>query len=111
MEKDWQGYRDYQLHMETAKKVHGPLKKGAKDYDVCVCWNDWGVLRLDDTDITAYSKLLAHIAIGLSNTSEEGEMKNCYFYQSILFTFAIVFLTGTFFLTVLTTPSLHNFLE
>ena len=48
MEKDRKGYRSYQLHLETAKKVHEPLKEGAKDYDVCVCWNDWGVLRVDD---------------------------------------------------------------
>ena len=37
--------------METAKKVHESLKKGAKDYDVCVCWNDRGVLWMDDTDM------------------------------------------------------------
>ena len=37
--------------METAKKVHESLKEGAKDYDVCICWNDWGVLRMDDIDM------------------------------------------------------------
>ena len=51
MEKDRQRYGGYQFHMETAKKVHEPLKEGEKDYDVCVCWNDWGVLRMDDTDM------------------------------------------------------------
>ena len=41
--------------METAKRVHEPLKKGAKDYDVCVCWNDRGVLWMDDTDMILHS--------------------------------------------------------
>jgi len=38
--------------METAKKVHEPLKEGAKDYDVCICRDDWGVLRMDDSDMS-----------------------------------------------------------
>ena len=37
--------------METAKKVHEPLKEGEKDHDVCICRNDWGVLQVDDTDM------------------------------------------------------------
>ena len=41
--------------METAKKVHESLKEGAKDYDVCVCWNDRGVLWMDDTDMILHS--------------------------------------------------------
>ena len=41
--------------METAKKVHESFKKGAKDYDVCVCWNDRGVLWMDDTYMILHS--------------------------------------------------------
>jgi hypothetical protein len=37
--------------METAKKVHEPLKKGEKNYNVCICRDDWGVLRVDDFDM------------------------------------------------------------
>ena len=48
MEKDRKGYRGYKCNMEAAKKVHEPLKEGEKDYDVYVCRDDWGVLRLDD---------------------------------------------------------------
>ena len=51
MEKDRKRYGGYQFHMETAKKVHEPLKKGEKDYDYGFCRNDWGVLRMDDTDM------------------------------------------------------------
>ena len=56
MEKDRKRYCSYQFHLETAKKVHEPLKEGAKDYDVCICWNDWNVLRMDDTDMMINSK-------------------------------------------------------
>ena len=55
MEKDRKRYRSYQFHMETAKKVHESLKEGEKDYDVCVCWNDRGVLWMDDTDMILHS--------------------------------------------------------
>ena len=51
MEKDGKGYRGYQFHLEAAKKVHEPLKEGEKDHDVCICRNDWGVLRMDDSDM------------------------------------------------------------
>ena len=54
MEKDRKGYRGYKFHLEAAKKVHGPLKEGAKDYDVCVCRNDWGVLRVDGSDMSDF---------------------------------------------------------
>jgi len=37
--------------MEIAKKVHESLKEGAKDYDVCICWDDWDVLRMDDSNM------------------------------------------------------------
>ena len=40
--------------MEAAKKVHESLKEGAKDYDVCICWNDWDVLRMDDSDMSDF---------------------------------------------------------
>ena len=33
------------------RKYMSRSKRERKDYDVCVCWNDWGVLRLDDTDM------------------------------------------------------------
>ena len=56
MEKDRKRHRGYQFHLEAAKKVHGPLKEGAKDYDVCICWDDWNVLRMDDTDMMINSK-------------------------------------------------------
>ena len=51
MEKDRKRYRSYQFHMETAKKIHESLKEGAKDYDVCICWDDWGILWMDDSDM------------------------------------------------------------
>ena len=40
------------FNMETATKVHEPLKEGEKNYDLCVCRNDWSVLWVDDTDMT-----------------------------------------------------------
>ena len=51
MEKDRKRHSSYQFHLETAKKVHEPLKEGAKDYDVWICRDDWGVLRMDDIDM------------------------------------------------------------
>ena len=47
--------------METAKKVHEPLKEGAKDHDVCICWDDWGVLRMDDTDMRIFKHFLKNL--------------------------------------------------
>ena len=40
--------------MEAAKKIHEPLKEGAKDHDVCICRDDWGVLRVDDSDMSDF---------------------------------------------------------
>ena len=40
--------------MEDTKKVHEPLKEGAKDYDVCICWNDRDVLWMDDSDMSDF---------------------------------------------------------
>ena len=40
--------------METAKKVHEPLKEGAKDHDVCICRDDWDVLWVDDIDMSDF---------------------------------------------------------
>ena len=37
--------------MEVTKKIHESLKEGEKNYDICICWNDWGVLWLDDIDM------------------------------------------------------------
>ena len=42
------------LYLETAKKVHEPLKEGAKDHDFCICRNDRGVLWMDDTDMSDF---------------------------------------------------------
>ena len=56
MEKDRKRHRGYQFHLEAAKKVHEPLKEGAKDHDVCICRDDWNVLRMDDTDMMINSK-------------------------------------------------------
>jgi hypothetical protein len=58
VEKDRKGYRSYQFHLETAKKVHEPFKEGAKDYDVCICRDDWGVLRMDDSDMRIFKHLM-----------------------------------------------------
>ena len=55
LEKDRTRYCSYQFHMETAKKVHEPLKEGAKDHDVCICRDDWGVLRVDDIDMSDFN--------------------------------------------------------
>ena len=54
MEKDGKRYRGYKFHLESAKKVHESLKEGAKDYDVCICRNDWDVLRMDDSDMSDF---------------------------------------------------------
>jgi len=54
VEKDRKRYSSYQFHLEAAKKVHEPLKEGAKDHDVCICRDDWNVLRMDDTDMILY---------------------------------------------------------
>jgi len=47
--------------METAKKIHESLQKGEKDNHHSVCWNDWGILWMDDYNMTVYPQLLAHI--------------------------------------------------
>jgi len=54
LEKDRKRHGSYQFHLEAAKKVHESLKEGAKDYDVCICRDDWGVLRMDDTDMSDF---------------------------------------------------------
>ena len=54
MEKDRKRYRGDQFHMEAAKKVHESLKEGAKDHDVCICRDDWGVLWVDDSDMSDF---------------------------------------------------------
>ena len=54
MEKDRARHRSYKLHLEAAKKVHEPFKEGAKDHDVCICRDDWGVLRVDDSDMKGF---------------------------------------------------------
>ena len=54
--------------METTKKIHESLKEGEKNYDVCICRNDWDVLRMDDSDmsdfknncVTMYYKICFH---------------------------------------------------
>ena len=52
--------------MENAKKVHESLKEGAKDHDVCICRDDWGVLRVDDSDMSDFK----HFCITLYCASE-----------------------------------------
>ena len=64
MEKDWQRYSSYKRNLEIAKKIHESLKKGEKDYDICICWNDWGVLWMDDCDLTGKLEISFILNIG-----------------------------------------------
>ena len=64
MEKDRTRYCGYQFHLETAKKIHESLKEGAKDYDICICWNDWTLLRMDDCDMTEKLEISFILNIG-----------------------------------------------
>ena len=37
--------------MEIAEKVHESLKKRKKNYDHNICWNDWDILWMDDSNM------------------------------------------------------------
>ena len=40
------------------RKYMSRSKEREKNYDICICWNDWCVLWLDDTNIIICIKLL-----------------------------------------------------
>ena len=56
MEKDWKRHRSYKCNLETSKKIYESLKKGKKNYDYSIYWNDWNILWMDDTNMK--SKIL-----------------------------------------------------
>ena len=51
MEKDRTRYCNYKFHLEIAEKVHESFKKRKKNYDHNICWNDWDILWMDDSNM------------------------------------------------------------
>ena len=57
--------------METAKKIHESIKKGEKNYDCSICWNDWDILWMDDYHMTLYNMINENQKISFIRSMEK----------------------------------------